>query len=76
MVFQYYWNSTIHGIPILSILVQKGDPSRSETPWVKTFKFVMIMPNTDHYGISVLRKFDCIDYCDFHYHGYQYIAQL
>jgi len=32
------------------------------------FKFVMIVTNIDHHSISVLRKFDGIDYCDFHYH--------
>jgi len=26
----------------------------------------MIMTNIDHHGFSVLRKFDSIDYCDFH----------
>jgi len=27
------------------------------------------MTNIDHHGFLVLRKFDSIDYCDFHYHG-------
>jgi len=42
----------------------------------------MIMTNIDHHDISVLRKLDGIDYCEFHYHGimitsiYVCIAQL
>jgi len=27
------------------------------------------MTNINHHGISVLRKFDGIDYCDFQYHS-------
>jgi len=26
----------------------------------------MIMTNIDHHGISILRKFDGIDYCNYH----------
>ena len=63
----YYWNSTI--------LVQKGaDPSRSETPWVKTSQIIMyevleICDDNDKYWPSWYLIFDGIDYCDFHYHG-------
>jgi len=40
----------------------------------------MTITNIDHHSISVLKKIDSIDYCDFHYHGIAiisiYIAQL
>jgi len=34
----------------------------------------MIVANIDHHGISVLWKFDSIDYCDFHYHSITIIS--
>jgi len=70
-VFRYYWNSTI--------LVQKGaDPSRSETPWLKTSQILyedlwnwwwywqILTP--PYFGIKK------IDYCDFHYHSITIIS--
>ena len=71
-VFWYCWNSTI-------LIQKRADPSRSETPWVKASQimyeiFVMIMTNIDHHSTSILRKFDSIDYCDFHYNGIMIIC--
>jgi len=36
----------------------------------------MLMTNIDHHGILVLRKFDGIDYYDFHYHVFNNITIL
>ena len=33
------------------------------------YEILMIITNIDHHSVSVFKKMDNIDYCDFHLHG-------